>query len=187
MGVRSNDHQRVSGKQYFEHEVQNAGNTGSTIGSGFTAATYQSSLEINGNLAKWTIWIDIAGSVSKNTDGDIIGTDDTANAHIGQIPSGVTWLGGKVTCLEAPTTGEPDLNLYEAVEGTLAEDSAIGDGTETILLDRNGDWAINDIKSLSAAPTAGEYLYLSVGTNSSPTAGTYDAGIFLMEFYGTQS
>ena len=50
MGIRSNDHQYVGGKQYFEHEVQNAGNTGSTLGSGFTAANYESSLEINGTL-----------------------------------------------------------------------------------------------------------------------------------------
>ena len=38
MGVRSNDHQLVGGKQYFEHEVQLGGNTGLTAGSGFSSA-----------------------------------------------------------------------------------------------------------------------------------------------------
>ena len=37
---------------------------------------------------------------------------------------------------------------------------------------------------MAAAPAADSYLYLTVGTNSTPTAGTYTAGIYLIEFWG---
>ena len=40
-------------------------------------------------------------------------------------------------------------------------------------------------KIFTTNPSDSNYLYLSVGTDSSPTAGTYTAGKFLIELYGT--
>jgi len=186
MAKRTANHQTVSGKQYFDSDVQLGGNTGSSLGSGFTAGYYHSWVETFGNVAKYSIMIDLTGAHSTDTLNDIIGTEDTANAHIGQVPDEAgTIFAARWTCLEAPAGGEVDIDLNSATEGTLAEDSLITAGTETVLFARAGDWAIQDVKTAFAAlPGVGQYLYLSVGTNSSPTAGDYSAGQFLIEFWG---
>ena len=56
---------------------------------------------------------DLTGLASSGS-GDIIGKAATANSHIGQITAAVngTVLGGKLTCLEAPAGGDPDINLW---------------------------------------------------------------------------
>lgn len=158
-------------------------------GVGITAGTgtiYKSSVEEAGGIIRTSILLDLTGLDSAATLGDIIGVDDTGVAHLGQITAARngTILGGRVICLETPAGGEVDIDLYSATENTGVEDTAIGDLTETALLAAAADWAANDVKTLSAVPAADEYLYLTVGTSSTPTAGTYTAGKFLIELEG---
>ena len=156
-------------------------------GSGAAAAANYASrvtLETTG-LRKTEILIDIAGLASVATDNDVIG-DPTpaANAHIGQIiaaESG-TIIFGRITCLEVPATGELDIDLYANSDGTVAG-SADGTG-DTVLVERAANWAAGDIIQLTGVPAADDYLYLTVGTASTPTAATYTTGIFLIEFWG---
>ncbi len=94
-----------------------------------------------------------------------------------------TPLYGYMECIEAPATGEPDIDVYSAVEGTGTEDSAITALDETALLDAAADWTINTKKHFSAVPANDEYLYL-VGSGAGTDA-TYTAGIFKIVIVGT--
>src|SRR5690606_18337786 len=97
-----------------------------------------------------------------------------------------TIYAGRMTCLETPADGELDINVWAANEATGAYDALITSLTgEVAIFDRAGDWAAGNVLTCGAAvPAAGQYLYLAVGTNSSPTNGAYTAGKFLIELYG---
>jgi len=137
-----------------------------------------------GGLYKTEIMIDLTGLNSGDADGDIIGKADTANSHIGQILAAVngTVFAGRMTCFETPAGGEPDIDLYCATEATGAEESAIGDLTETALLTADADWAAGDVKLLTAFPATTKYLYLVASGGA--TNATYTAGILLIELWG---
>ena len=155
-----------------------------TAGAGITdaVASYVQGVEKIGTIFKTTIVMDITGLRSTAAD-DIIGDDGTASVcHIGQITAAVngTVFAGRVTCLETPTGGDPDIDLYSATESTGVEDSAISLLTETLLLNA-GDHAINAFKSLTAFPAANEYLYLVAGDT---TDADYTAGILHIELWG---
>lgn len=156
-------------------------------GAGITAGTgtvYRASVTRVGNMAKTEIFIDLTGLECPTTIGDIIGVDGSTDpAHIGRIDpdfSG-TIVAGRLTCLEAPTGGDPDINIYAADEGTGAENGAIGDLTETQLIDA-GDATLGSVDVLTALPASGQYLYLTAGT---VTEATYTAGKLLIELWGT--
>ena len=136
-----------------------------------------------GGLYKTEIYLDLTGLTSSATDGDIIGVDDTGVAYIGQITAAVngTIVSGRITCLEAPTTGDDDIAIYSATEATGVEDAGIASLAETLLLD-HGAWSLNDVASLTGIPAANEYLYLVA--KGGDTAGTYDAGKLLIELWG---
>ena len=90
-----------------------------------------------------------------------------------------------MTCLEQPTTGEPDLDLNVS----SASDAAGGDdiGAEAgyaKIFDAAANWTLGLQRALSGVIVADYYLYLSVGTGSTPDAGEYGAGKFLIELYG---
>ena len=87
---------------------------------------------------------------------------------------------GEIKCFEAPTTGDPDIDVYAADEGTGVEDTAIGDLTETQLVN-SGDLTLGSVDIFTAFPSADQYLYLVCGT---ATAGTYDAGKIEITLYG---
>lgn len=167
--------------------------TGATLateaGTGITAGTgtvYASSIQNIGGMFYTNILIDLTGLQSMNTDGDIIGVNDTANpCHLGQIVAADcgTILGGTMRCLEVPAGGDPNIALYSATEGTGVENGAIGDLTETVLFDPAADWTIDMNRSLSGVPAANEYLYLVQG-DATGTDGTYTAGKFLITLYG---
>jgi len=103
-------------------------------------------------------------------------------AHLGQITAAVngTIFAGKITCLETPTGGDPDVDLYSATEATGVEDVGIGTLTATQLIN-HGDWAGGEQGNLTAMPAANKYLYLVAGD---ATDATYTAGIFLIELWG---
>jgi len=153
-------------------------------GAGFagTGTIYESAVERVGGLIKTTILIDLTGAKSTTTDLDIIGLSGVS--HIGQFTAAVNgaYLGGKLTCLEAPTGGVTDIDLYAATEGTGAYDGAVGDLVETALVTAGGAWTLGLTKPLLVDIAANKYLYLTSG--AAGTAATYTAGRFLLEIWG---
>lgn len=156
------------------------------ITAGVGAVVKSSVLKVGG-IIHTLIIVDLTGVDSVATDTDIIGKSTPA-AHLGQITAdrNGTIFGGRMTCLETPATGEVDIDLYSADEATGKLSDLIGGLTgEVKVVDRAGDWAVNDIRAVGAlVPAPDQYLYLAVGTASTPTAGTYTAGKFLIEFFG---
>ena len=130
-----------------------------------------------------TIMIDLTG-LRATASGDIIGGDGTSNpCHIGQITAAQngTIIAGCMECFEAPTTGDPDINVHSATEGTGTEDSAISGLTETLLVNA-GDATLGSKVFFTAFPAADEFLYLTLGAT---TEGTYDAGKLVITLIGT--
>lgn len=155
-------------------------------GSGFagTGTIYESSVIKEGSLIKTSIIIDLTGAKSSTTDLDIIGNHASNPSHIGQFTAAVngTYMGGKLTCLEAPTGGVTDIDLYAATEGTGVFDGAVGDLVETALVTSGGAWTLGTSKPLLVDIAANKYLYLTGGAGG--TAATYTAGRFLLEIWG---
>ena len=161
------------------------GNTiATTAGTGITTGTgtvYEAGVIKIGEVFHTTILIDLTGLASSGS-GDIIGKDSTANSHIGQITAAVngTVLGGKLTCLEAPAGGDPDINLWYADEATGTEDAAVTGLTNQVQICDSGDLALNSVVSLTTV-AADKYLYMATGAS---TNADYTAGKLLIEFWG---
>ena len=161
------------------------GNTiATTAGTGITTGTgtvYEAGVIKIGEVFHTTILIDLTGLASSGS-GDIIGKDSTANSHIGQITAAVngTVLGGKLTCLEAPAGGDPDINLWYADEATGTEDAAVTGLTNQVQICNSGDLALNSVVSL-ATVAADKYLYMATGA---ATNADYTAEKLLIEFWG---
>ena len=153
-------------------------------GSGFkgTGTVHKTSVSREGDLVHTKILIDLTGLNSAAT-ADIIGVNAAANCHFGQILSEVngTIFGGTMTCLEAPATGDTDIDVYSATESTGTEDTAITGLTETALHAHGGAWSAGQVGAL-VAPADRQYLYLSSGGAGADA--TYTAGKFLIEFVG---
>jgi len=153
--------------------------TGITTGSG---TVYRSSVIRSGGVITTQILIDLTGLRSTGS-GDIIGVNGTALVcHIGQIVAATngTILTGSMECFEAPGGGDPDINVHSASEGTGVEDGAIGDLTETILVNA-GDATLGSKVYFAAVPAADEFLYLTTGA---ATDADYTAGKLLIELKG---
>ena len=161
-----------------------------TVGTGIsavTAAIVKHAVVLVGNIYETTIALDLTGLNSGDALYDMIGKTATANCHYGQITAAVngTILSGYMQCLETPGTGEPDIDLYSANEATGTEEALVTGLTETALLAAAVDWTgILAPKGITVVPPANDYLYLTGGTSSSPTNNTYDAGKFILKFYG---
>ena len=153
-----------------------------------TAAVYitqvdrlKSDVDTNVNIVKTTIMIDLTGLNSGGTAGDIIGKDGSGVAYIGQITTanqGVVF-GVTMESFETPAGGDPDIDLHSATEGTGVEDTAIGDLTETLII--NGGDQTAGTRTAGGEIAADQYLYLTCGT---ATAGTYTAGRLLITILG---
>lgn len=153
--------------------------TGITTGSG---TVYRSSVIRSGGIITTQILIDLTGLRSTGS-GDIIGVNGTALVcHIGQIVAATngTILTGSMECFEAPGGGDPDINVHSATEGTGVEDGAIGDLTETILVNA-GDATLGSKVYFTAVPPADSFLYLTTGA---ATDADYTAGKLLIELKG---
>ena len=153
-----------------------------------TAAVYvtqvnrlKSDVSTNVNVVKTTIMIDLTGLKDGGTAGDIIGKDGSGVAFIGQVTTanqGVVF-GVTMTCIETPAGGSTDIDLYSATEGTGVNDTAIGDLTETQII--NAGAASAGTMVAGGDIVADQYLYLvSQGTGDA----TYTAGRFLIEITG---
>ena len=153
--------------------------TGITTGSG---TVYRSSVIRSGGVITTQILIDLTGLRSTGS-GDIIGVNGTALVcHIGQIVAATngTILTGSMECFEAPGGGDPDINVHSASEGTGVEDGAIGDLTETILVNA-GDATLGSKVYFTGVPAADSFLYLTTGA---ATDADYTAGKLLIELKG---
>ena len=146
--------------------------TGITTGTG---TIYRSSVQRVGGIITTRILIDLTGL--RSTGGaDIIGVNGTALVcHIGQITAARngTILTGSMECFEAPAGGDPDINVHSATEGTGVEDGAIGDLTETLLVNA-GDATTGSKVYFTGVPAADEFLYLTTGaaTDADYTSGS---------------
>lgn len=167
------------------NDVLKAHKLATEAGSGITGGTgtvYQSSVYRAGGITYTKILIDLTG-LRSTAAGDIIGVDGTSNpCHLGAITADEsgTILTGRVTCLEAPTGGDPDIDLYAADEATGVEDAAITSLAETQLTN-GGDHTIGDVDVLTAFPADGQYLYLVAAAT---TDADYTAGKLLIELEG---
>ncbi len=153
-----------------------------------TAAVYvtqverlKSDVSTNVNVVKTTIMIDLTGLKDGGTAGDIIGKDGSGVAYIGQVTTANqgTVFGVTMTCVETPAGGSTDIDLYSATEGTGVNDTAIGDLTETQIINAGAASAGTMVAGGDIA--ADQYLYLvSQGTGDA----AYTAGRFLIEITG---
>ena len=156
--------------------------TGITTGSG---TIYRSSVVRSGGIITTQILIDLTGLRSTGS-GDIIGVNGTSLVcHIGQITAARngTILTGSMECFEAPAGGDPDINVHSATEGTGVEDGAIGDLTETLLVNA-GDATLGSKVYFTAVPAADQFLYLTTGD---ATDADYTAGKLLIELKGYEA
>ena len=159
--------------------------TALTAGTGITTGTgtvYKSDVQKLGDIFHTRILIDLTGLASSGS-GDIIGKAATANSHIGQITAAIngTVLGGKLTCLEAPAGGDPDINLWYADEATGTEDAAITGLSNQVQMCDSGDLALGSMVSIPTPPAADKYMYMVTGA---ATDANYTAGKLLIEFFG---
>jgi hypothetical protein len=156
--------------------------TGITTGTG---TIYRSSVQRVGGIITTRILIDLTGL--RSTGGsDIIGVNGTALVcHIGQITAARngTILTGSMECFEAPTGGDPDINIHSATEGTGVEDGAIGDLTETLLVNA-GDATLGSKVYFTGVPAADQFLYLTTGA---ATDADYSAGKLFIELMGYEA
>ena len=153
--------------------------TGITTGTG---TIYASSVVEVGGIVTTRILMDLTG-LRSTAGGDIIGVDGTSlDCHIGRITAAKngTILTGKMICLEAPTGGDPDIDVYSATESTGSEDDAISGLTETLLVN-SGDLTLGSLDVFAAVPAADEYLYLVCGTT---TNADFTAGKIVIELEG---
>ena len=167
-------------------KMKNEAATGAGIEG--TAAVYitqverlKSDVDTNVNIVKTTIMIDLTGLKDGGTAGDIIGKDGSGVAFIGQVTTANqgTVFGVTMTCLETPAGGSTDIDLFSATEGTGVNDTAIGDLTETQIINAGAASAGTVVAGGDIA--ADQFLYLvSQGTGDA----TYTAGRFLIEITG---
>ena len=154
-------------------------------GTGITGGTgtiYRSSVQRVGGIITTRILIDLTG-LRSTASGDIIGVNGPSNVcHIGQITAAQngTILTGSMECFEAPTGGDPDINVHSATEGTGVEDGAISSLTETLLVNA-GDATLGSKVYFTAVPAADEFLYLTLGDT---TDADYTAGKLFIELMG---
>jgi len=147
--------------------------------------------EING-ITRTVGLIDIHGLTSDSTDTGAIGKEGVAAAYFTKLTHEINGYihFAQITCVEAPTGGEIDLDLVFDT-AALAEGAAADEVVITGAL----DWTIGE--SISSDNKGGthivlttglddHYVYLAVGTSSSPTNGTYTAGKYVVVLEGVK-
>lgn len=173
-------------------ELDLTSKTNGTPGAGITGGTgtvIKTSVQRVGGIITTKIFIDLTGLGSSTTDLDIIGVGSSA-AYLGQITAARngTIIAGTMTCLEVPTGGADDVDLYSATEATGVFDSGIGSLAETALVTSGGAWTLNGSKAFGNMPAANQYLYLTGGeAGAAGPATTYTAGKFMVELTGYEA
>tara|TARA_R100001369_G_scaffold26938_1_gene48677 strand:+ start:53 stop:751 length:699 start_codon:yes stop_codon:yes gene_type:complete len=147
--------------------------------------------EING-ITRTVGLIDIQGLTSDATDTGAIGKEGVAAAFFTKLTHEINGYihFAQITCVEAPTGGEIDLDLVFDTTST-AEGVAVTD----VVITGAGDWTLGE--SVSSDNKGGthivltsglddHFVYLAVGTSSSPTNGTYTAGKYVIVLEGVK-
>jgi len=155
-------------------------------GSGIADDAINTFVNKIGGLIYTTILIDLHGGLAcGGSADDVIGTDGgTANAYIAELTTGVNGIPFEVemACLEAPTGGDPDINLVCSSTATDAENAAVT--SPTVILN-NGDLALGTYVSADSGATLAalslKYLYLTCGT---ATEAAYTAGKLVIKITG---
>ena len=171
----------TSGDKWATEATGRAGIEGTAAVNVTQVNRLKSDVSTNVNIVKSSIMIDLTGLKDGGTAGDIIGKDGSGVAFIGQVTTANqgTVFGVTMTCLETPAGGSTDIDLYSATEGTGVNDTAIGDLTETQIINAGAASAGTMVAGGDIA--ADQYFYLvSQGTGDA----TYTAGRFLIEVVG---
>ena len=123
----------TSGSKMAVEATASAGIEGTAAVDVTQVSRLKSDVTTNVNIVKTSIMIDLTGLRDGGTAGDIIGKDGDGVAFIGQVTTANqgTVFGVTMTCVETPAGGGTDIDLYSATEGTGVNDTAIGDLTET--------------------------------------------------------
>jgi|TARA_Y100000401_G_scaffold116536_1_gene122549 hypothetical protein len=171
----------TSGDKWATEATASAGIEGTAAVYVTQVTRLKSDVDTNVNIVKSTIMIDLTGLKDGGTAGDIIGKDGDGVAFIGRVTTANqgTVFGVTMTCVETPAGGSTDIDLFSATEGTGVNDTAIGDLTETQIINAGAASAGTVVAGGDIA--ADQYLYLvSQGTGDA----TYTAGRFLIEITG---
>jgi hypothetical protein len=158
--------------------------------------------KINGEIVT-TLIVDlgVGGINSYNADKKVIGDNGvtgTGGASLTKIESSRNGVVYRVTvaCVETPGGGEVDIDLWSNTASNNPDTTVDGTGTSKLLVPANGDWFAGAYEESAFNPTSGtfsgaglndHYIYLAVGTSSTPTAGAYNAGTFIIKFYGADN
>ena len=170
----------TSGNKMLNEAIGGAGIEGTAEVYITQVSRLPSDTATNVNLVKTTIMIDLTGLQSTGI-GDIIGKNGAGIAYIARVTTadnGVIF-GVSMECFETPAGGDPDINLHSATEGTGVEDTAIGDLTETLIIN-GGDQAAGS-RTAGGTIVADQYLYLTTGA---ATDGAYTAGRLVITLLG---
>lgn len=162
------------------------------VGDGAIAANVKQYFNQIGPKTYFAVAVDLTGFESYAAANDVIATaDNTADAaYIAVVPKNFGRLThASILCTETPATGEVDIDFNVVSDADKVGDASVG--TNGIKLAAGGDWTANMVTNITFTGTADvadvqggeQYVYLSVGTSSTPTAGTYTAGkmILLLE------
>ena len=170
----------VSGNKMATEALASAGIEGTAETYITQVERFKSDTTTNVNLVKTTIMIDLTGLASSGAN-DIIGKAGTGVAYIGRVTTENTGVvfGVTMECFETPAGGDPDIDLYSATEATGVEGSAIGDLTETQIIN-SGDLAVGS-RVAGGGIVADQYLYLVAG---SATNADYTAGRIVITIHG---
>ena len=159
--------------------------TGLAAGGGIDAVSPTINVSRIGRDIVTEVFIDIGAGLilSSGATGDVIGEDGVAAAFLTRITTGNNGLvyAGEIVCLEVPTTGDPDINVAANASGTIAEDAA-GEGEHVLANCGVHTLALKTAFTIPAGGIVNDFIYL---THGGTTAGTYNAGKFLLRFFGT--
>ena len=170
----------ISGNKMATEALGSAGIEGTAETYVTQVERFKSDTDTNVNIVKTTLMIDLTGLASSGAN-DIIGKAGTGVAYIGRVTTEDTGavFGVTMECYETPAGGDPDIDLYSATEATGVEDSAIGDLTETLIIN-SGDLSAGS-RVAGGGIVADQYLYLVAG---SATNANYTAGRIIITIHG---
>lgn len=187
LGLHVDDSQTVAGQTTFTKPFISSTSTGTAAGTGIDAVSPTIRVGTYNSEIITTVFIDIgAGSiVSSGAGDDVIGEDGITNAYLTQITTAVNGLvyAGEIICLEVPTTGDDDIDVCANASGTIAEDAA-GNGEHTLANCGTHTLGLRTAFTIPAGGIQDDFIYL---THGDTTAGTYDAGKFLLRFFGAST
>ena len=172
----------TSGNKMINEAVAGAGIEGTADVYVTQVERFKSDTTTNVNIVKTTILLDLTGLTKSATAGDIIGKDGDGVAYFARVTTadqGVIF-GIQMTCLEVPSAGDGDIDIYSATEGTGVEDTAITALTESQIT--NGGALTAGSMVAGGAISADQYLYLVNAQGAG--AGTYTGGRLLIELTG---